>query len=116
MKYLYLTFLLCIHGTAFAESKHIEVYATSQVYWDVQQGDTLSSIVYQLVPGTSAREKLMTDILSLNPDAFINGNPDRLKAHVRLWLPNGTQDMQKLSSNSKFRIKNFSWGQVIQRK
>ena len=117
MKYIYLTFLLLLHTTAIAESKRIEVYATSQAYWDVQPGDSLSSIAQQIIAGpASARQKLMKDIMALNPEAFINASPDRLKANVRLWLPNGTHDLRKLSSNSQYRIKNYSWGQVIQRK
>ena len=116
MKYLYLLILL-LPTSAIAESKRIEVYATSQSYWDVQAGDSLSLIVQQLIAKPSAaRQKLMNEILSLNPDAFINANPDRLKAGTRLWLPNGTDDIRKLSSNNRYQIRNFSWGQVIQRK
>lgn len=117
MKVFLLLFLLLPNTVVIAESKRIEVYTTSQIYWDVQMGDTLSSIVYQLVPGpASARKKLMAEIISLNPDAFIDGNPDDLKANIRLWLPNGTHDLSKLSSNNKYSISNFSWGQVIKRK
>jgi len=117
MKYIYLAILLILQTTALAESKRIEVYATSQAYWDVHAGDTLSGIVNQLIKEASpSRDKLSAEILSLNPDAFINANPNRLKANCRLWLPNGTNDMHKLSSNKKHRITNHSWGQVIQRK
>lgn len=117
MKTIYLALFLIIHSAAMAESKRIKVYATSQAYWDVQTGDTLSSIVYQLIPGpASARQNLMKEIMSLNPDAFINGRPDRLKANIRLWLPNGAQNMQQFSNNDRYRVKNFSWGQIIQRK
>lgn len=117
MKYLYLIILLVLHTAVLAESKRIEVYATSQAYWDVHAGDTLSSIVNQLIAKPSpSRQKLSNEILSLNPDAFINSNPNRLKANIRLWLPNGTNEINKLSSNNKYRIKNYSWGQIIQRK
>ena len=117
MKYIYLVILLLSQTTVSAESKRIEVYATSQVYWDVHAGDTLSSIVQQLITKpSSSRQKLTDEILSLNPDAFINSNPDRLKANIRLWLPNGTNDIKNISHNNRYRIKNYSWGQVIQRK
>ncbi|MCW8855703.1 MAG: hypothetical protein OQK76_07040 [Gammaproteobacteria bacterium] len=117
MKYLYLIILLLLQTSVNAESKRIEVYASSQSYWDVQAGDTLSIIVQHIIAKpSSARQKLMNEILSLNPDAFINANPDRLKAGTRLWLPNGTDDIRKLYSNNRYQIKNYSWGQVIQRK
>ena len=117
MKYLYLVILFILQTTVLAESKRIEVYATSQAYWDVHAGDTLSGIVNQLIKEASpSREKLTGEILSLNPDAFINANPNLLKANYRLWLPNGTNDMNELSSSQKYRIRNYSWGQVIQRK
>ncbi|MDH5735828.1 MAG: hypothetical protein OEY87_06860 [Gammaproteobacteria bacterium] len=117
MKYLSLLLLLLLQSTVQAESKRIQVFATSQAYWDVQPGDTLNGIVHQLITGdTSVRQTLMNDILSLNPEAFINGNADHLKANIRLWLPNGSDDIRKLSSNRQYQIKNYSWGQIIQRK
>jgi len=116
MKYLYLAILFIAPSTVLAESKTIEVYATSQAYWDVHAGDTLSGIVNQLIKEPSpSREKLSAEIVSLNPNAFINANPNRLKANIRLWLPNGTNDMHNLSSNQTYRITNHPWAQVIQR-
>ncbi len=53
----------------------------------VQPGDSLSSIVSRLGPLDTANADAMRAILDANPNAFIGGNPDRLKAGSLLEIP-----------------------------
>jgi len=110
MKY-WLLIIALIPVTLTAESKRIYVYPVSQAFYDVKPGDTLGEISEKILPHTSSmRSRLMSDIIQLNPKAFINGDPDRLKAHVRLWLPNNTAGLDDRANKDRFTIKDYSWG------
>jgi len=79
---------------AFAQqdSKRIEVYLLNLTYWDIQSGDTLDSIVQHLLPDKpSQHQSLKQNLLRLNPQAFINNNPEQLLAGKRLWMPGHNQ-------------------------
>jgi len=96
-----------------SQSKRVEVYSISQNFWDVTPGETLGDIVKQLLPDNPGlREKLLYQIVELNPDAFSQSNPDNLKANVRLWLPNNAPAMRQIKDKKLFNIKSYSWGQV----
>jgi len=96
-----------------SQSKRVEVYSISQNYWDVIPGETLGDIVKQLLPDNPGlREKLLSQIVELNPDAFSQSNPDNLKANVRLWLPNNAPAMRQGKDKKLFSVKSYSWGQV----
>jgi len=57
-------------------------------YLHVQKGQTLHNIVKRLYPERVKEwPKLTSDIVRLNPHAFINNDPTRMKADVRLQLP-----------------------------
>jgi len=99
------------------QSKRIEVYSISQNFWDVSPGETLGDIVKHLLPDNPhLHEKLQTQIVKLNPLAFNQSNPDKLKANVRLWLPNNAQAMQQVKDKNKYEVKSFSWGQAYKPK
>lgn len=99
------------------EAKPIEVYPLSQNFYDVAAGDTLQQIVLQLLPNRpDQREHLMQAIVKLNPTAFVKHNPSRLKAHVRLWLPNSPPHSVPQLETRNLQIESFSWGQVIRRR
>lgn len=53
----------------------------------VQRGDSLSGIVQRLENRSVDRVDAMAAILDANPDAFFNGNPDKLKAGSWLNIP-----------------------------
>jgi hypothetical protein len=53
----------------------------------VQRGDSLSAIVQRLEARSVAAADAMAAILEANPQAFINGDPDRLKAGSWLDIP-----------------------------
>jgi len=98
-------------------SKPIEVYPLSQKFYDVATGESLQQIVLQLLPNRPAqRTSLMQDIVQLNPSAFVKQNPNRLKAGVRLWLPNNPPQAAPMRGNRNLQIESFSWGQVIRRR
>ncbi len=56
----------------------------------VQRGDSLSGIVQRLENRTVSTADAMAAILDANPDAFIGGSPDRLKAGSWLSIPSFT--------------------------
>ncbi len=103
--------LLC--GPAVAGSKQVHVYQLSQQYWDVRRGDSLSFIAATLLPAAPRQQQaLMRDILELNPDAFIGGNPNRLRANTRLWLPNFVQTPVRTRADRDSRVERYSWGSI----
>jgi hypothetical protein len=53
----------------------------------VLPGDSLSGIVRRLETDSIASDAAMAAVLESNPDAFINGDPDRLKAGSWLDIP-----------------------------
>ena len=94
-------------------SKRIEVYSLSQNYWDVQYGDTLGSIAHHLLPNNPLkREALQQDILHLNTDAFINGQPEKLLAGKRLWLPGYMQQAASKANPATTTLETYSWGNI----
>jgi Tfp pilus assembly protein FimV len=96
-----------------AESKRIEVYPLSQHYVDTRAGDTLGEIAARLLPNNPRmQQKLMDDILRLNPDAFIERNPDQLLADTRLWLPNHLSKPDSRVDSSRHTVETFSWGNI----
>ena len=112
---LLLTLLLAlgIASPALADSKRIEVYPLSQNYWDTKPGETLGEIAAQLLPHNSnLQQKLMTDIINLNPDAFLDGNPDFMRANVRLWLPNNLPQTKSETDPDYTQVETFSWGSI----
>lgn len=96
-----------------AESKRIEVYPLSQHYVDTHAGDTLSEIVARLLPDNSQlQQQLLTDIHKRNPEAFIENNPNRLRANTRLWLPNQLNNADSSGNTGPYRVESFSWGNI----
>lgn len=115
MRYLVLMMLLST-SLAWAESTRIEVYPLSQHYWDIKTGDTLGEIVDTLIPGnTYLRQKLMRDILSLNPHVFPGGNPNHMLANKRLWLPNAVKQPNDSINSSNHTIETYQWGNIKRR-
>lgn len=65
-----------------------EDYSADIRYLHVQKGQTLHNIIQRLYPDRAADwPKLTRDIVRLNPHAFINSDPTKMKADVRLTLP-----------------------------
>jgi Tfp pilus assembly protein FimV len=120
MRYLLYTFLTVgliagqlVSGVSYADSKRIEVYELSQAYWDTQPGETLGEIVQTLMPDNQyLRAKLMREIVQLNPNAFINGDPGRMLANTRLFLPNSTVGTMQKSEEANYSVKQFQWGSI----
>ena len=94
-------------------AKRIEVYALAQNFWDVRPGDTLSTIVQQLLPNNpTKRETLQSDILALNPDAFINGDAELLLADKRLFLPGYMKQADSIADPRTTQVETYSWGNI----
>ncbi len=94
-------------------SKRIEVYSLSQYYWDTQYGDTLGEIALHLLPHNPAKhEALKQDIVHLNPHAFISGNPEKLLAHKRLWLPGYMKQADSKVDPATTTVETYSWGNI----
>lgn len=115
MRYLVLLMLLST-SLAWAESRRIEVYPLSQNYWDIKHGDTLGEIVDTLIPNnTYLQDKLVRDIVSLNPDVFPGGNPNYMLANKRLWLPNAVKPPNDSLDSSGYSIETYQWGSIKKR-
>ena len=98
---------------ALADSKRIEVYSLSQNYWDTQPGETLGEIAAQLLPNNfNLQQKLMNDIVSLNPDAFQDNDPNYMMANTRLWLPNNLAKADDKIDSKHTQVESFSWGNI----
>lgn len=105
--------LLLASQTLQAESKRIEVYSLGQQYWDTKKGDTLGEIAQQLLPNNPAmQQRLMKDIVALNPDVFLNNDPDRMKANTRIWLPSHLTRADTSVNRTHTRVETFSWGNI----
>ena len=96
-----------------AESKRIEVYSLGQQYWDTKKGETLGEIVQQLLPNNPRmHQRLLKDIVALNPGSFQNNNPDRMKANSRIWLPGHLTKPDTQVNRSKIHVEPFAWGNI----
>ncbi len=96
-----------------AESKRIVVYPLSQSYVDTRAGDSLSLIASRLLPSNpQLQQKLMANIFRLNPAAFIEHDPNRLLANVRLWLPNQQNNAESANATNNYQVEVFSWGNI----
>ena len=94
-------------------SKRIEIYSLSQNYWDTHYGDTLSEITLHLLPNNPAKhEALKREIAHLNPHAFINGNPEKLLAKQRLWLPVYMKQPGSKANPLTTTVETYSWGNI----
>jgi hypothetical protein len=94
-------------------SKRIEIYSLSQNYWDTQYGDTLGEIVLHLLPNNPAKhEALKQDIVQLNPHVFISGNPEKLLANKRLWLPGYMKQTDSKVNPATTTVETYSWGNI----
>jgi hypothetical protein len=112
MKIFAVILLLCSQPL-WADSTRIEVFPISQNYRDVNAGDTLAGIAAELMPETpNLRQRLMNEIIELNPDAFIDGDPNRLRANTRLWLPNSPERPEPGADSSTRTVENYSWGSI----
>lgn len=115
MRYLVLLILL-LNSLAWAESRRIEVYPLSQNYWDIKTGDTLGEIVDTLIPDNPyLQQKLIRDILSLNPDIFPDGNPNFMLANRRMWLPNAVKQPDGTATSPDYTIETYQWGSIKKR-
>jgi hypothetical protein len=83
-----LLILLFIFGLSLNSAVAEEDFSADVRYLYVQKGQTLHNIVRRLYPDrTDEWPKLTSDIVRLNPHAFIDNDPTRMKADVRLELP-----------------------------
>ncbi len=85
VKLLIFIFILGLASTATLAE---ETYNAEVRYLHVQKGQTLHNIVKRLYPNRVKQwSKISKDIVRINPHAFINADPTRMKADVRLTLP-----------------------------
>ncbi len=65
-----------------------EDYSSDIRYLHVQKGQTLHNIIKRLYPSRVKEwPKITDDIVHINPHAFVNSDPRRMKAGVKLTLP-----------------------------
>jgi len=84
-KLLIFIFIMSLSSTAVSAE---EDFNADIRFLYVQKGQTLHNIVKRLYPDRVKEwPKLTKDIVRLNPHAFINSDPTKMKAGVRLTLP-----------------------------
>lgn len=102
------------HGAGAAAGQRID--ATLELpagVHEVRRGETLSGLVAQWLPAADAatRRRLMEAILYLNPDAFVDGDPNRLRAGARLILP-GDVETFATAPRRGGRVETYRWGAI----
>lgn len=120
MRMILISMTFCIAMPATADiragsgaSRYIEVYPVTQHYYDTRPGDSLSEIAASLLPNNPGMQRrLMQDIVRLNPQAFMNNNPNRLLAGKRLWLPSALHRPDSKVDTRHYSVESFSWGNV----
>ena len=87
-------------------------YVSDVRYLHVQKGQTLHNIVKRLYPNKIKQWPSITkELVRINPHAFINNDPTRMKADVRLTLPSNT--IKKAKAAKKVGSVETSSGSVI---
>ncbi|MEL0083684.1 MAG: hypothetical protein VW985_11700, partial [Gammaproteobacteria bacterium] len=71
--------------------------ARAQGVWTVESGQWLGRIVAALESDPAKRARLMEEIVFLNPQAFINADPNRMLAGAELKLP-GAEDARSVAA------------------
>ena len=85
IKLLVLLLVISISPVTFAAD---EAFTADVRYLHVQQGQTLHNILRRLYPKrVDEWPQITREIVRQNPHAFINGDPKRMRADVRLKLP-----------------------------
>ncbi len=85
--------------------------------YTVKSGDTLSGIAGRNLAAGATIEQLMIAIQRANPNAFIGGNINRLRAGARLNVPSAS-DAQSVTQNnavSEVRAQTASWRGYVAR-
>lgn len=92
-----------ITGVAQATSSAAE--ARSSGVWTVESGQWLGRIVAALESDPAKRARLMEEIVFLNPQAFINADPNRMLAGADLKLPDATEVAAKVTAKPERQAK-----------
>ena len=81
-------------------------------YGPVKRGETLSKIAASVKPDGVSLEQMLIGILRTNPDAFINGNVNRLKAGATLRIPGPEQlaEVPQDAARKEIRVQTADWG------
>ncbi len=86
--------------------------ASDAKYGPVQRGQTLGGIVGGLQDGGQDHDAVMQALVALNPDAFINGDPNRLRAGAVLRMPQGVQPAAGADSTGKAIARNVARAEI----
>ncbi|MGG6461269.1 FimV/HubP family polar landmark protein [Solilutibacter silvestris] len=86
--------------------------ASDAKYGPVQRGQTLGGIIGGLQDGGQDHDAVMQALVALNPDAFINGDPNRLRAGAVLRMPQGVQPAAGADSTGKTIARNVARAEI----
>lgn len=81
--------MIGVTGVAQATSSAAD--ARSKGVWSVESGQWLGRIVAALESDPAKRARLMEEIVFLNPQAFVNADPNRMRAGADLKLPGAAE-------------------------
>ena len=76
-----------------------DLNTSSSGHYQVKAGQSISRVAMELLPlypEVSSWRTLMNRLASLNPDAFINGDINKLRADAQLKLPGSTQQVAQV--------------------
>ena len=98
-------------GPATAPSATAAARAPAGEYGPVKRGETLSKIAASVKPEGVSLEQMLIGILRANPDAFVNGNVNRLKAGATLRIPAAEQlaEVPPDSARKELRVQTADW-------
>jgi pilus assembly protein FimV len=94
-----------------APSPRTAPLAPASEYGPVKRGETLSKIAASVKPEGVSLEQMLVGILRANPEAFINGNVNRLKAGATLRVPGAEQLAEVLpdAARKEVRVQTADW-------
>ena len=73
--------------------------------WKVRQGQTLSQIARRLGDGEATLDQTMMALLQANPEAFIGGNINRLRAGAVLRVPGRDERVSRTASEASSLVR-----------
>jgi pilus assembly protein FimV len=85
-------------------AERVEIAAPSAGEIVVKKGNTAAQLAMRYKPAGVSLDQMLVSMLSTNPDAFVNGNVNRLKAGVVLDLPSAAATAESTSRTAARQV------------
>ncbi len=85
--------------------------ADGNSYGPVKAGDTLSSIARATMPGNVSLDQMLVALFRSNPEAFVDGNMNRLKAGKILRVPDAgvVSEVERAEASKEVKLQATNW-------